>query len=93
MKNITRTIPTTTVKAFAMTNGKPHEHYFDVVGVKLSEEKAKKIALEKGLLFDSLSTSEKVYKLSVDDFVKSATVITKEEAEEEEVETETEAEK
>lgn len=90
MKNITRTIPTTTVKAYAMENGKPHEHYFDVVGVKLSEEKARKIALEKGLLFDSLSTTEKVYKLSVGEFVKSATIITKEEAEKEETEVEAE---
>ena len=75
MKNITRTITTTHVKAYAMANGKPQEHYFDVVGEKLEEEKAKKIALEKGLLFDSMTFDEKLYKIPVDEFVIHAKVV------------------
>lgn len=83
MKNITRTITTTHVKAYAMANGKPKEHYFDVVGEKLEEEKAKKIALEKGLLFDSMTFDEKLYKIAVEDFVRHATIVEDEQEEKE----------
>lgn len=83
MKNITRTIPKTTIKCYEMKNGKPVECSIDVVGSALTEEKAKKYALENGLLYNSLEVTESLYKMNVLDFVEHASIVPSEEKENE----------
>ena len=80
-KTITRTIATSTIKAFklSMVNGQPVVENLDpvIIAGKAKEKEALKALKEKygdlkGVTIGEIETSEATYEISVEDFIKNA---------------------
>lgn len=84
MKKITRTIPTTTIKAIGTDEKmQPINKELQVIGEELTEEKARKEAMKNNLLYLSHETSTTLYEISLEKFIENASIVTDEQTENE----------